>query len=123
MNSKPHSTAPRVCMLTPDGRGALAVLRVWGAGALELIDAVFRPARGAPLAETPCDRMRFGRIGAGFGDEVVAVVISREPPEVEIHCHGGPAAVSLVIEALVGQGAERRQPGAWVRHAAQSTIE
>jgi tRNA modification GTPase len=28
-----------------------------------------------------------------------------------------------VVEALAGQGAERRQPGAWVRHAARSTIE
>jgi tRNA modification GTPase len=44
-------------------------------------------------------------------------------PEVEIHCHGGPAAVALVVEALVGQGAERRQPAAWVRHAARSPIE
>ncbi len=123
MNDHSRSPVARVCMLTPDGRGALAVLRVWGPGALEVVDAVFRPARGAALAETPCDRMRFGRIGSGLGDEVVAVVISREPPEIEIHCHGGPAAVSLVIGALVGQGAERRQPGAWVRHTAQSTIE
>jgi tRNA modification GTPase len=67
--------------------------------------------------------LRFGRIGAGLGDEVVAVVIARNPPEVEIHCHGGPAAVALVVEALTGQGAEQRQPGAWARHAAASTIE
>ena len=98
-------------------------MRVWGRGALEVVDAVFRPARGAPLAETPPGRLRFGRIGAGLGDEVVAVVVAGDPPEVEIHCHGGPAAVALVVEALVGQGAERRQPGAWVRHAARSTIE
>ena len=99
------------------------MVRVWGPGALAVADAAFRPARGASLAETPRERLRFGRIGAGLGDEVVAVVIAGDPPEVEIHCHGGPAAVALVVEALVGQGAERRQPGAWVRHAAQSTIE
>ena len=123
MDDEPGSDHPRLCVLTPAGRGALAVLRVWGPGALEVINAVFRPVRGAPLSETPCQRLRLGRIGAGLGDEVVAVVIARDPPEVEIHCHGGPAAVALVVEALVDQGAERRQPGAWVRHAAQSTIE
>jgi tRNA modification GTPase len=110
-------------VLTPEGRGALAVLRVWGPGALEVVDAVFRPARGAALAETPCERLRLGRIGAGLGDEVVAVVIPGDSPEVEIHCHGGPAAVALVVEALVGRGAERRQPGAWVRHEAPTTLE
>src|SRR5206468_2416550 len=94
-------------------------------GALAVADAVFRPARGARLAETPTGRLRLGRIGDGLGDEVVAVVVEGEPPgpEVEIHCHGGPAAVGLVVAALGGVGVERRQPVAWVRHAAQSAIE
>lgn len=123
MDDEPSPDHSRLCVLTPYGRGALAVLRVWGPGALDVVDAAFRPVRGVPLARTPCQRLRLGRIGAGLGDEVVAVVIARDRPEVEIHCHGGPAAVALVVEALVVQGAERRQPGAWVRHAAQSTIE
>jgi tRNA modification GTPase len=54
---------------------------------------------------------------------VVAVVCSLDPPEVEIHGHGGPEAVALVVEALVAAGAERRQPVAWVRHDAPSLIE
>jgi tRNA modification GTPase len=101
----------------------VAVLRVWGPGALEVADAAFRAARGVRLAETAAGRLRLGRMGAGLGDEVVAVVVPGDVPEVEIHCHGGPAAVALVVEALVGQGAERRQPAAWVRHAARSPIE
>src|SRR5947209_8228098 len=100
----------RVCVLTPDGRGAVAVVRVWGPKALEIADASFRPVRNPRLAETPAGRLRFGRMGAGLGDEVVAVVVDRDPPEVEVHCHGGPAAVELVVEALVARGAERRRP-------------
>jgi tRNA modification GTPase len=53
----------------------------------------------------------------------VAVVIAGDPPEVEIHCHGGPAAVGLVVDALVEHGAEERQSGAWVRHAGGTLIE
>ena len=62
-------------------------------------------------------------MGAGLGDEVVAVVVAADPPEVEVQCHGGPAAVALVVDDLVARGAERRQPVAWVRHAARSLIE
>lgn len=118
----------RVCVLTPEGRGAVSVVRVWGPRALEIADAAFRPARGDRLAGTRPGRLRLGRMGKGAGDEVVAVVIGDDrgvgPPEVEVevHCHGGPAPVALVVEALVALGAERRQPVAWVRHAARSTI-
>lgn len=95
-----------VGVLTPEGRGAVSVLRVWGPGALEVADRAFRPDRGAGLAESPPRRLRLGRVGAGLGDEVVAVVLSVDPPVVEIHSHGGPAAVSLVTEALTALGAE-----------------
>jgi tRNA modification GTPase len=61
-------------------------------------------------------------MGAGIGDEVVAVVIAREPPEVEVYAHGGSAAVALVTDALVAGGAELRRPVAWVRHDARSAI-
>jgi tRNA modification GTPase len=112
-----------VCVLTPEGRGAIAVLRVWGPDAIAAADAVFRTASGQRLAESRPGRPRFGRVGAGTGDEVVAVVIDTDPPEVEIHGHGGSSAVALVVDALVAAGVERRQPFAWVRHVARSTME
>jgi tRNA modification GTPase len=111
-------------VLTPEGRGAIAVVRVWGPGALGVADAVFRPATRRALLDTAPGVLRFGRVGAGVGDEVVAVVCGTgDGPEVEIQCHGGPAAVGLVVESLVEAGAERRQPSAWVRHDARSVIE
>lgn len=118
-----NETAPaRVCVLTPEARGAVAVVRVWGPRALEIADSVFRPARGVRLAESLPGRPRFGRAGAGRGDEVIAVIVGKDTPEVEIHCHGGPEPVALVVEALVDAGAERRQPIAWVRHDARSLV-
>ncbi len=122
MAGDPDASATRVCVLTPESRGALAVVRVWGPRAREVVDAAFRPARGNRLSSTPPARPRFGRLGEGLGDEVVAVVIDGETTAVEVHCHGGPAPLSLVLEALVAAGAERRQPSAWVRHDARSRI-
>ena len=113
---------PSVCVLTPRGRGAIGVVRVWGEGALAAASGVFRPARGEGLGATPPRRPRLGRIGAGIGDEVVAVVLDGEPPEVEVQCHGGPAAVELVVEALATAGAVLVEPGAFARHTSASPI-
>jgi tRNA modification GTPase len=115
-------TRPFVTILTPQGRGAIGVVRVWGGGAVAVADAVFRPARGAGLARTPSGRLRLGRIGRGAGDEVVAVVIEEDPPAVEIQCHGGSAALCLVVEALREAGAELAEPALWAEHTAESSI-
>ncbi|MFI5459357.1 MAG: GTPase [Isosphaerales bacterium] len=101
------ATGTFVRLLTAEGRGAIAVVRVWGPKAIEVADAVFRPNRGVRLARTAAGRLRLGRIGEGPGDEVVAVVVEAEPPTVEIQCHGGAAAVALVQAALEAAGARR----------------
>jgi hypothetical protein len=43
----------RVALLTPPGRGALAVVGMVGPGSCELGDRRFRPRRGPPLAGRP----------------------------------------------------------------------
>jgi len=106
-NRKSKIENPFVRVLTAEGRGAIAVVRVWGPKAIEVADAVFRPNGGVRLTQTAPGRLRLGRIGEGLGDEVVAVLVDAEPPEVEIQCHGGAAAVSLVQGALEAAGAQR----------------
>ncbi len=98
----------QVAVVTGSGRGAVAVVRVWGPGAGAVADAVFRPVRGGSLLETPVGRLRLGRAGAGLGDEVVAVRLDDGGgPVAELQCHGGVAAVESVVEALVQAGARR----------------
>jgi tRNA modification GTPase len=90
--------------LTGSGPGAIAVIRVWGACAVETVSTVFRARTGAPLEQSACGRLRLGRIGTGLGDEVVAAVLESELSAVEIQCHGGPAALELVLQALKDAG-------------------
>jgi tRNA modification GTPase len=116
------SRTARVGVLTPPGRGAVAVVRVWGRDAVAVVASAFRPRSGPGLAQTPVGRLRLGRMGAGLGDEVVAVVLDGAPPEVEVHCHGGPAPLALVVEALVAAGAEPGTPEAWVGRSGRSPI-
>jgi len=114
--------AARVCVLTPEGRSAIAVVRVWGPDAIAVADAAFRPRSGFGLAATEPGRLRLGRMGAGLGDEVVAVVLGGGPPEVEVQCHGGLAPPALVVEALVAAGAVRVSSEDWIARSGRSAL-
>jgi len=50
------------------------------------------------------------------------VVIAEDPPVVEIQCHGGPAAVGLVVEALREAGAQLAEPAVWAERTGESPI-
>jgi tRNA modification GTPase len=94
-------------IMTAEGRAAIAVVRVRGPAALEVVESVFRPHRGRSLGGTEPGRLRLGRAGVGVGDEVVAVRLEGATPTVEIQCHGGAAAVAAVVGALEAAGAVR----------------
>ena len=97
--------------LTPPGRGAVASLRIEGLAALEVVarHLVIRSRR--PLADSPLGRIVVGQFGPG-GEEVV---INR-PSEsaIDLHCHGGLAAVARIEELLVSSGCRRISWQAWI---------
>ncbi|MGP0066070.1 MAG: GTPase [Isosphaeraceae bacterium] len=98
---------PFVRIMTSEGRGAIAVVRVWGRGAVESVDRVFHPVSEKSMAGTKPGRLLLGRVGDGRGDEVVAVRIEAASPMVEIQCHGGSEALRSVVAALEQAGAIR----------------
>ena len=108
-------------LLTASGRGAIAVVRVWGPRAVDVADLVFRPNGPARLAQSHEGRLRLGRIGEGLGDEVVAFKLETEPTIVEIQCHGGTAAVRLVLQALEKAGAQPAEIGSTAALEAETT--
>ncbi len=64
----------RVALLTPSGRGALAVVGVRGLGVGDLIAQRFTPRSRKPLAEWPDGGVIFGRWGdPEHGEELVVV--------------------------------------------------
>ena len=120
MNAEASKTY--VCVLTAASRGALAVIRIWGRDALAVADRAFRPAHGVRLANGPCERPRFGRAGERVGEEIVALIGSEYPLEVEFHCHGGRAAVDLVLAAIENAGAEHATAERWIARPTQESL-
>lgn len=97
------SVSPQVSVLTPRGRGAVAV--VTARVAPQRVDAepaLFRAANGRSLADQPLDRVCFGRWGTDPGEDVL---VCRVAPDVtEISCHGGAAAVARIVRDLEQRG-------------------
>ncbi len=98
-------SAAQVLLLTPPGRGAVACVRVEGPRATELVANHFRSASGRKPAEQPIGKVLFGTWGAETGEGLI--VARRSETAWEIHCHGGPAAVSAIVEPLVAAGCQR----------------
>ena len=109
------STAPRAARLTPAGRGAVATIAVQGIfpssdqsedgeRAHPNLDALFRAANGRALTQQPLGRIAFGEWGITNPEELVVSRVA--PNQLEIHCHGGDAAVQRVLSDLSRAGCE-----------------
>ena len=92
-------------VLTPAGRAAIATIVVVGPEVESRLARCFHSAIGTPLPNIPINRIAFGTWscdGESFGEELVCCRTS--PNEVEIHCHGGRAAIAKILDDLQQAG-------------------
>ena len=101
-----------VVELTPVGRGAVAVVLVAGPDAVRAVDNHFTPAGKLSIPAAPVGRILFGRWRAS-GEELV--VCRRAEDRVEVHCHGGVAAVRAVTDSLQAEGCSPVPWREWIR--------
>lgn len=107
--------SPEAALLTPVGRGALAVIAVRGAGAGVLVGRFFTPRRGRPVSHDAAGTIRFGRWqhrAGESGEDVVVGVLAAGT--LEVHCHGGLAAAESILASLVAAGAVRLSWEEWI---------
>jgi tRNA modification GTPase len=102
-----------VVPLTPPGRGAVATLRVEGPGAVAAVEGRFRTRSGRRLAAFSIDQIIVGRFAGDVGEDVVARLCS--DGAVEVHCHGGRAALARIEESLAAAGCQRVTWRDWMR--------
>jgi len=106
----PRST--RVTVLTPPGRAAVAVILVEGPQALSTVGAALVCKRGGRITDAPIGQVMVGHWATLEGEEVV--VCRRSAEAIEVHCHGGKAAVEAIVGSL--------SDGGWVRSTWQDAI-
>ncbi len=119
MTSATSTNLPRVCVLTPAGRGAIAVVAVTGAGSMGAVDQFFHAASGKLFEEIPVGQIAFGRWGNASGEEVV---VTRREHAIEIHCHGGVAASRAIVESLESHGCQVIDRRDWLAEQSDDPI-
>lgn len=121
---QPHDTIAAIA--TPPGSGGIAVVRISGPQARDLLSRLFLPSGSQADGFSFRPRhLHHGHILDGSGnrlDEVLAVFMpgprsfSGEDCA-EIHCHGGRGVTAALLEALFQAGARQALPGEFSRRA------
>jgi tRNA modification GTPase len=109
----PDASPLLLIQLTPPGRGAVATLRIDGDGALDVVGRHFVTRSGRPLAGFPLGRIVVGQFGPS-GEEVV--VNRHSDSVIELHCHGGLAAVARIEEILISGACRRVSWQEWAKN-------
>ncbi|QDV15861.1 tRNA modification GTPase MnmE [Gimesia panareensis] len=109
MTSHPENQSQQPCqaaLLTPRGRGAVATIRVQGAPAVlnQVLQACFHAVNRKPLIDQRLNQIVYGLWGESNSEDLVLCRIDSDT--VDIHCHGGMAAVERIQEDLRTQGCE-----------------
>ena len=109
---------------TPPGKGGVAVIRVCGENAIEVVEKHFKARSGAPLSSIPS---RLATYGDFFfrGDLVddILLTVFRAPHSytgedtVELSCHGSMLICRTVLEALYADGARPAERGEFTKRA------
>lgn len=121
-----------ICALaTPQGAGAIGIIRLSGPEVIEIVNKVFVPAstpngkkKPLSLTKTPAYKMRFGSIynGNQLLDEVL-VAVFRAPHSytgensVEIYCHGSSYIIQQIMMLLMSNGVKMAEPGEFSKRA------
>ena len=101
-----------VCVLTPSGRGAVAVVAVEGSAAVAAVDRYFQAANGRNLDKQPLGRILYGHWSDSQGEDLV--VCRRADESLEIHCHGGRQSSAQIVADLVNAGCTQIDADAWL---------
>ncbi len=109
-------------MATARGRAALAIIRLSGPDAVPIVASCFR---GRNLQAVASHTAHFGYLLAPDGTDIdqVVVTVFRAPHSatgedvVEISCHGGDFAPTLILQSVLAHGAEMAAPGEFTQRA------
>ena len=110
-----------MALATAPGLGAIAVIRLSGKDAIQILNTVF-PSKDLSLAKTHTAHVGKLVEGTRVIDEVV-VTLYRAPKSytgeevVEISCHGSPFIQDSILQVMIHAGARMAKPGEFTQRA------
>ena len=110
-----------VALATPQGVGALAIIRLSGIRAISITNSVFK---GSDLEKAASHTLHFGTIRENekIIDEVLVSIFKApnsftKEDSTEISCHGSMLIAQEIIKLLIDKGARLAQPGEFTQRA------
>ena len=110
-----------VALATPQGVGALAIIRLSGTRAISITNSVFK---GSDLEKAASHTLHFGTIRENekIIDEVLVSIFKApnsftKEDSTEISCHGSMLIAQEIIKLLIDKGARLAQPGEFTQRA------
>ena len=108
-------------LATPQGIGAIGVIRVSGAKAIDIVNELFP---GKDLAKQPSHTLHVGfMVHEGVMLDEVVIGLFKNPRSytgedvAEISCHGSPFIQQQVLQALLQSGVRAAKPGEFTQRA------
>ncbi len=113
-----------IALATPSGAGAIAVIRISGTGAIDLVTPFFKSIRGKKLNRQKSHTIVLGHIidGEKTLDEVL-IAVFKGPNSytgenvVEISCHGSPYIQQQIIQLFLRNGCRTADAGEFTLRA------
>ena len=114
-----------IAQCTPKGPGAIALIRMSGAGALELASSISRLPGNARLIDQQSHTIAYGWVTGHDGADIdqVLFLVMHGPRTftgehtVEITCHNNPFIIDQIIDRAIACGARHAQEGEFSRRA------
>ena len=114
-----------IAQCTPQGKGALALLRISGTSVRSLIDTMARLASSKKIEDVSSHTIHYGTIIDAQGQSIdhVMIIIMDGPrtftgqDTIEITCHNNPFIIESIIHQAINQGARHAQEGEFTRRA------
>jgi tRNA modification GTPase len=113
-----------VAQCTPQGPGAIALIRVSGAQAIQMTDGIARLYSKKKLQDAATHTIHYGEIlERDLTVDTVLFLIMRAPKTftgedvVEITCHNNQLIIHKIISAFLGQGARVAERGEFAKRA------
>lgn len=111
---------------TPMGEGAIAIVRLSGEEAFQIIDEIFVTPSSKKMKNVASHTIHYGHIVDPKTEktiEEVMVSVMRGPKTftredvVEINCHGGLVSVNKLLQLVLSRGARLAEPGEFTKRA------